>query len=94
MYLFFRPEIIRFKKTFSRLEKPILHAETTDSKFKYDGTAFQLSCLDFTAGTVKSDEVEAAEVTFIAGLYVNNSLHGPASLLKTRTIIKYQCRLG
>ena len=89
---------MRFRGSFRLKEQPILHGCTTDSKFKYDGSAFKLSCHEFTVDKVKSEKVEAAEVTFIAGKYVDGSLYGPASLLKDKTIIYtckwYRCRLG
>ena len=67
----------------------------------YGGTLTRLpSCHEFSVSGVKIDyskvkynSIDEAEVTLVAGKYsADSSLHGPASLIKSRTII-YPCSL-
>ena len=93
---------MRFFATYRINQQPRLTGCTTDTIFEdYHNT----SCHKFTVTNVEVDMKEkvdyciaAANVTLVAGKYPDSSLHGPASLLKDRTLIytcdKFRCRLG
>ena len=87
---------MRFRATFRMLQQPSL----------YGGTLKKLpSCHEFSVSGVKIDyskvkynSIDEAEVSLVAGKYsADSSLHGPASLIKNRTIIypceSFRCRV-
>ena len=88
---------MRFIGTFQLLQQPRL----TGCSKGFQGENF---CHDFTVSEVSYDEklfdnsATSAQVTLIAGQYAKVNLHGPASLIKDKTIIypcdKYRCRVG
>ena len=80
---------MRFRATYRLMQSPSL----------YGGTSSKLpSCHEFSVGDVKIDyskvkynSIAEADVTLVVEKYAaKDSLHGPASLIKTRSII-YPC---
>ena len=80
---------MRFRATIRSLQEPYL----------YGGTLKKLpSCHEFSLIGVKLNSINEAEVSLVAGKYsAESTLHGPASLIKSRTIIypcsSFHCRI-
>ena len=98
---------MRYFATYWLDHQPEVTGRTTGTTDRYESfhETTLASCHEFTVANVdvdKSLKVDyctfAANVTLIAGKFPETSLHGPASLLKDRTLIypctEFQCRLG